>query len=68
MTELERAARARHLNVGERPWQHFGRCSSCNRVRDDEGRPIFVTGRRRRQRLCLECFDQGLAPARRHAA
>lgn len=67
MTELERVVRARHLNVGERPWQHFGRCSSCDRVRDQEGRPIFVTGRRRRRLECLECFDLGLAPRRQAA-
>ena len=68
MTERERLTRQRHLHRGERPWQRFGVCTGCGRTRDEDGRPLWLTGRRRSRLLCLECFDLGVTPAERRAA
>ena len=59
MNALELDVRLRHRDVVERPFQRFGVCTSCGRRRGEDGRPLFVTGRRRRKLECLECFDLG---------
>jgi hypothetical protein len=52
---LEQTARRIWLESGA--YQHYGRCDRCGRVRDENDRPLFVVGKRRRM-LCLDCFDQ----------
>jgi hypothetical protein len=56
MNELERQVLRRHRHRGERPFQRFGRCPSCRRVRDDE-RPRWLSGHRRVRLIFVECFD-----------
>lgn len=65
MNALELDVRRRHRNMGERPWQRFGRCSTCGRTHGEDGRPLWLTGRRPSALECLECYD--LAPSRRAA-
>jgi hypothetical protein len=64
---LERRTRALHTSVVGRPFQRFGLCTSCGRLADADGRPLWITGRRRTTLICLECFDLGPAPVRRAA-
>lgn len=59
MTTMELLVRRAHGHYGERPFQRFGCCSACYRYRDDGGRLLYVTGRRRASLVCLECFDLG---------
>jgi hypothetical protein len=40
-------------------WSMFARCSRCGRRRGDDGRPLLVRGRRRRELVCLRCFAGG---------
>lgn len=40
-------------------WVLYGRCTQCGRVRDEEDRPLLVAGRRRKNVLCLACWDLG---------
>jgi hypothetical protein len=58
LNTLERDARRLWREWGD-GFAMFGRCVVCGRLSDEDGRPLFVRGRRRGRLVCLACFDQG---------
>jgi len=36
----------------------YGGCTICGRVRDEDGRLLYVRRRRSSRWLCLDCWDQ----------
>lgn len=59
--EMERGDRAAYeLWIGGAVRSHHGRCASCGRTHDDEGRPLFVARQPRRRIFeCFECWKTG---------
>ena len=38
--------------------QRYGRCERCGRVRNEEGKPLYVVRQSRSRRyICLPCWD-----------
>jgi ribosomal protein S14 len=55
-SELERVARA--LWLANAAHEHYGRCGTCGRTRDDDDRPLYVARQRfRRDFECLPCWE-----------
>jgi len=58
LTQLERRAHAAWLR--DATHVHYGRCSVCERVRDEDDRPLLVARQPRRRRFeCLDCWEFG---------
>lgn len=56
LNALERLARREQLRYAVD--MRFGRCDRCGRVRDDDGKLLYVARQPRRAKFeCLECFD-----------
>lgn len=55
MSRLERAAR--HAWLANAVDQRHGRCSSCGRTHDENGKPLLVARQPRRDYECLPCWD-----------
>jgi hypothetical protein len=56
--EMSRTERAVYDAWRYRESAHFGVCVSCARARDEEDRPLYITGKRRERMQCLRCFDE----------
>jgi hypothetical protein len=65
---VELDARVQHRHRGERPFQRFGRCSCRGRVRDDQDRPLWITGRSWNALICLQCYCFALERRGKRAA
>jgi hypothetical protein len=56
LDELSAADRAAYdIWIGGASRSHFGRCASCGRTHDDQGRHLLVA--RQPRRRIFECFD-----------
>lgn len=50
-------------------WRKFGEpCRVCGRIRDEDGRPLYVAARRRPYFYCLSCWVAGKKLPRKAAA
>jgi hypothetical protein len=57
LSELERLAWALWLVNAVR--QHYGRCGTCQRTKDDDGRPLYVARQpHRRDFECVQCWEE----------
>jgi hypothetical protein len=61
LSKLER--QAHHRWLANASHQHFGRCDSCGRTRNDQGRPLYVARQERSRKFeCFDCWEFGPGP------